>query len=397
KGLIQGSVVVLRNADAAILAEAGGRQFHKGRYARYSDYNRATGSLRQPGSAWKPLVYLAAFRQDMNLDSMVPDEPIGIPAETDRRLKWIANYDNKFKGPITLRDALAQSRNVPTVKLAERVGISNVILTAHRLGITSPLAKNLSLALGAGEVSLFELASAYAVFASEGKRIRPVFVRKILDRHGQIIGVNKRVPDPNEGAEPKVKSTYEDKLELRRAAVGPEDFPPGNVMSRSTAYQITDLLQGVVRYGTGRSVQALGRPAAGKTGTTNDLRDAWFIGFTPQLVAGAWVGFDEEQPIGHKETGGRAAAPIWLYFMEKALEGKPVLDFQVPDTITFARVDSHTGRPAGEDERGNTIFEAFKQGHEPPVRRNDEGSEGASYTAGPLRPPPVDFFRRDYQ
>jgi penicillin-binding protein 1A len=310
---------------------------------------------------------------------------------------------------VTFREALAESRNVPTVRILQRVGVSFVLKYARRLGITSPLGKNLSLALGSGEVTLFELTRAFAVFDSQGKRVRPVFIRKIESREGQIIAVNRRVPDPNaaEGGKETPPPPMDDEPFLKQAEANPEDFPPGNVISRSTAYQMTDLLQGVVKYGTGRKVQALGRPAAGKTGTTNDLRDAWFIGYTPELVTGVWVGFDQEKPLGYKETGGRAAAPIWLYYMEKALEGEPVLDFEVPQTITFARVDYDTGLPASEGGGGKTIFEVYKEGQQPGAGETageqgaDTHDSGASEATAPpprnpIAPPPVDFFRRDY-
>ncbi|MFQ5459004.1 MAG: penicillin-binding protein 1A, partial [Myxococcota bacterium] len=388
--LSQAALLSIDPRTAQVKAWVGGSNFRK------TQFDRVFQSRRQPGSAFKPFVYATALDRGFTPSTIIIDSPVSF-VDAVGTVWSPKNYDKKFKGPLTVRDALAHSRNVPAVKVAERTGIVNIIDYAHRLGISSPLKENLSLALGSAEVTLFELTRAYGVFAAGGKRIRPVFIRKILDRDGQIIGVSGKVPDPNAGnlPDPKPQGTFYDRLRLRRSAVNPADFPPGNVLSRSTAYQITDLLQGVVRYGTGRKVQKLGRPAAGKTGTTNGLRDAWFMGFTPQLVTGVWVGFDEEQPIGYKETGGRTAAPIWLYYMEKALEGEPVMDFEVPETITFARVNYNTGLPAGEDEGGNTIFEAYKQGQEPPVRR--EGSEGASYTAGPPRPPPVDFFRRAYR
>jgi penicillin-binding protein 1A len=386
----QAALLALEPGSGKVRAWIGGSDFRK------SQFDRVVQSRRQPGSAFKPIVYTTALDRGFMPSTILIDSPVSF-TDTAGNVWNPRNYDKKFKGPLTVRDALAHSRNVPTVKVAARIGIGPVIHYARRLGITSPLARNLSLALGAGEVSLFELTRVYAVFASAGKRVRPVFIRKILDRNGQIIAVNRRVPDPNAANMPSEISTSEDRRLLRRAAVNAEDFPPGNAISRSTAYQISDLLQGVVRYGTGRRVLALKRPAAGKTGTTNDLRDAWFMGFTPQLVAGVWVGFDQEQPIGYKETGSRAASPIWLYFMQRALEEEPVLDFEVPPTITFARVDYETGLPAGEGDGGRAIFEVFKQGQEPPVGIEDAGGrEESGSSSDTLRPPTVDFFRYDY-
>jgi penicillin-binding protein 1A len=386
---VQAALLALEPGSGKVRAWVGGSDFGK------SQFDRVIQSRRQPGSAFKPIVYTTALDRGFTPSTILIDSPVSF-TDTAGNVWQPRNYDEEFKGPITVRDALAHSRNVPTVKVAARIGIGPVIHYARLLGITSPLARNLSLALGAGEVTLFELTRVYAVFASEGKRVRPVFIRKILDRNGQIIAVNRRVPDPNADHMPTDISTSEDRRLLRRAAVNAEDFPPGNAISRSTAYQMVDLLQGVVRYGTGRRALELNRPAAGKTGTTNDLRDAWFMGFTPQLVAGVWVGFDEEQPIGYKETGSKAASPIWLYFMQRALEGKPVLDFEAPPTITFARVDYATGLPAGEGDGGRAIFEAFKQGQAPPTGTEDEGAgEHSRSSSDSLRPPPVDFFRYD--
>ncbi len=399
----QAALFSIEAGTGHVRAWVGGTDFSQ------SQFDRVAQGRRQPGSAFKPIIYAAALDRGFTPSTVIVDSPISF-TDTAGNVWSPRNYDEKFKGPVTVRQCLAESRNVPTVKILEAIGVKYVMKYARRLGITSPLGKNLSLALGSGEVTLFELTRAFAVFDSQGKFVRPVFIRKIVNREGQIIAVNRRVPDPNatepgkeENAPPK-----EDEPLLKQASANPEDFPPGNVISRSTAYQITDLLQGVVKYGTGKKVQALGRPAAGKTGTTNDLRDAWFIGFTPELVAGVWVGFDQEKPLGYKETGGKAAAPIWLYYMEKALEGRPVLDFEVPKTITFARVDYDTGRPASEGGGGKTIFEVYKEGQEPgaggppgeqPETTGDSGTPEAAAPPpprNPIAPPPVDFFRRDY-
>jgi penicillin-binding protein 1A len=440
---VQGALISVETRTGHVKAWVGGSDFAR------SQFDRAYQGHRQPGSSFKPIIYAAALDRGFTPTTIVVDSPISF-RDTAGNVWAPKNYDEEFHGPVTVREALAESRNVPTVKILERVGVKYVIKYARRLGISSPLGKNLSLALGSGEVTLFELTRAFGVFAGQGKRMRPVFIRKIVNRDGQIIAVNRRVPDPSPGRaaaeareeEKDPADEAEDPL-IKQAAANPDDFPPGNVISRSTAYQITDLLQGAVQYGTGRRVKALGRPAAGKTGTTNDLRDAWFIGFTPQLIAGVWVGFDQEKPLGYKETGGRAAAPIWLYYMEKALEGEPVQDFDVPRTISFARVNYNTGRPAGEGDGGKTIFEAFKEGQEPrppsslvegdPYYANNpggvppggvapgdvssnvspnmqpgapperpQGSPGAAPPPppppprDPLAPPPVDFFKYDY-
>lgn len=288
KGMIQGSVIVLRNADAAILAAAGGRQLDKGRYARYSDYNRATGSLRQPGSVWKPLVYLAAFRQDMNLDSMVPDEPIGVPMGTHRPVKWIANYDKQFKGLITIRQALAESRNAVAVWITREIGVNRVIGISREMGIRTPLQPYLTTALGASEVRLLELAGAYRAMAS-GILAEPHIIDRVIDASGAVLYEAPR-------AQVDIGSTH---LSL-----------------------IQEGLRGVVRLpeGTAHSLDSrdFPIPVMGKTGTTSDFRDALFVGSTygrQGITVAVRIGFDDNRTLGEMETGGRTALPIFREVM----------------------------------------------------------------------------------
>jgi penicillin-binding protein 1A len=303
KGLIQGSVVVLRNADAAILAAAGGRQLDRGRYARYSDYNRATGSLRQSGSVWKPLVYLAAFRRDMNLDSMVPDEPIGVPMGTNRPMKWIANYDKQFKGLITMRQALAESRNAVAVWITREIGLDRVIGTSRELGIRTPLQPYLTTALGASEVRLLELAGAYRAMAS-GILAEPHIIARVIDASGGALYEAPR-------AQLDISSTH---LSL-----------------------IQEGLRGVVRLPEGTAHRLDSRdfpiPVMGKTGTTSDFRDALFVGSTygrQGITVAVRIGFDDNRTLGEMETGGRTALPIFreimLHVYERQLVG-PVPQF----------------------------------------------------------------------
>jgi penicillin-binding protein 1A len=293
QGLIQGSVVVLRNADAAILAEAGGRHFYKNRPARYSDLNRATGSLRQPGSAWKPLVYLAAFRHGLNLDSTVPDEPIAVPMGADRQVKWIANYDNVFKGPIPMRQALAESRNAVAVWITREIGLHRVIGTSRELGIRSPLQPYITTALGASEVRLIELAGVYRAMAS-GILAEPYIIDRVTGASGEVL------------------------YDVARAAVE---------ISSSEMSLIKEGLRGVIRIPEGTAHSLDGRdfpiPVMGKTGTTSDFRDALFVGSTygPQGVTVAVrIGFDDNHALGEKETGGRAALPIFREIMLHAYQ-----------------------------------------------------------------------------
>jgi len=288
KGLIQGSVVVLRNADAAILAEAGGRNFYENRHARYSDFNRATGALRQAGSAWKPLVYLAAFRQGLKLDTTVPDEPIAVRMGADRPVKWIANYDKEFRGPIPMRQALAESRNAVAVWITREIGLNRVIRASRELGIRTPLQPYITTALGASEVRLLELAGAYRAMAS-GILAEPYIIDRVTGASGEVF------------------------YEAARTAL---EFDSRHLNL------IQEGLRGVVRIPEGTAHSLYGRdfpiPVMGKTGTTSEFRDALFVGSTygPQGVTVAVrIGFDDNRTLGDRETGGRAALPIFREIM----------------------------------------------------------------------------------
>jgi penicillin-binding protein 1A len=329
-GLIQGSVVVLRNTDAAILAEAGGRHFYKNRYTRYSDFNRATGSLRQPGSAWKPLVYLAAFRQGLDLDSTVPDEPIAVSMGADRPAKWIANYDNQFKGPIPMRQALAESRNAVAVWITREIGLHRVMGTSRELGIRTPLQPYITTALGASEVRLLELAGAYRAMAS-GILAEPYIIDRVMGASGEVL------------------------YGAARAAAA---------ISSSDLSLIQEGLRGVVRLPEGTAHSLHGRdfpiPVMGKTGTTSDFRDALFVGSTygPQgITVAVRVGFDDNRTLGEKETGGRAALPIFreimLHAYQRELVG-PVPDFprEIEDRIDRYLVRQATLKAEREQPQG---------------------------------------------
>ena len=301
----QGAVICMQPSTGEIKAMVGGFDFEK------SEFNRAVQSRRQPGSAFKPLIYGAAMEKGFSPATIIIDAPIifdqpGMPE------KWKpSNYSEKFYGPTRLRVALAKSINVVTVKLLQRVGVRNVVDLAKRLGITSPLDKNYSLALGSSGVTLQELTSAYSVFANQGRRAEPYFIRRITDYDGKVI--EQREPS-NEDA-----------------------------VSSDVAYIMTSMLEEVVRNGTGWKMQELGRPSAGKTGTTNNFQDALYIGFVPDLIAGVWVGYDDMRSLGNGETGARAAAPIWLSFMRKATLNSERMPFPVPDDVELVKIDSKTG------------------------------------------------------
>jgi penicillin-binding protein 1A len=309
-----------------VRAMVGGRDFS------VSQFDRATQSRRQPGSAFKPIIYATAIDNGMTPATVILDAPYISTMNPEEDIWRPKNYKEKFFGPTLFRTALIKSRNVITVKILKSVGVRKVIDYARRMGIKSELAPDLSLALGSSGLSLKEVTTAYSVFANGGMRVEPFFINRIEDRAGLIIEENQPV---------SVEAISED-----------------------TAYVMTDLLKGVIKEGTGWRARALKRPAAGKTGTTNDLRDAWFVGYTPGLVAGVWVGYDDRVPMGKSETGSRAASPIWLYFMAEVLKDRPVEDFFAPEGVVFAKIDAEKGLLASPYAK-KTVFQSFKKGTEP--------------------------------
>ncbi|HUI45748.1 MAG TPA: PBP1A family penicillin-binding protein [Nitrospirota bacterium] len=322
---LQAAVLALEPATGHLLAMVGGRDFNG------SQFNRAMQALRQPGSAFKPIIYAAALEQGYSPSDLLDDSPLTI--KIDRKKTWSPeNFTHTYQGSVTLRNALAESLNVPTVRLLEKIGIDDTIQYAKKLGIRSPMTHYLPLALGSSSLTLEELTAAYAVFADHGMKLGPVSILSITDSSGQVLYVNDALPE--------------------------------QVMKPETAYLITYLLKGVIERGTGWKARELGRPAAGKTGTTNDYRDAWFIGYTPNLVAGVWVGYDNQESIGPKETGARAALPIWLEFMKKATAERPAEDFSLPDGVIFKQIDPRTGL-LSTDKCKITLREAYLPGTEP--------------------------------
>jgi penicillin-binding protein 1A len=284
---IEGALVAVDPQTGFIKAMVGGYSFQRG------EFNRAVYAKRQPGSSFKPFVYATAVEKGFTPENTILDEPISY--RTGLKEWSPSNYDGEFWGEITLRRALAFSRNVPTVRLAEMIGVDSIINLAKRAGINSEMPADLTIALGSLSVSPLELTSAFAVFANGGKKIKPIAIKYVTDASGKILLQN----------EPQLQD-----------AIPPE-----------VSYTITSMLRDVVTYGTGTRAN-IGRPVAGKTGTSNDFKDAWFIGYTPQLVTGVWVGYDDmRKSLGQGEAGGRVSAPIWAQFMKEALANKEIQDF----------------------------------------------------------------------
>jgi penicillin-binding protein 1A len=337
---IQGALLCMEPRTGRILSMVGGRDFDE------SQFNRAVQARRQPGSAFKPIIYAAALDNGMTPSSVILDAPYVAPMQEKDKLWRPENYKKKFSGRTLFRRGLIKSMNVITIKILRKVGIRTTIDYARRLGIESELSPDLSLALGSSGVSLLELTRAYACFATGGYLPRPYAIERIVDRRGHVLEENQPRLEP--------------------------------VLSPQTACVMTDLMEGVVQEGTGWRIRELKRPAAGKTGTTNDLMDAWFMGYTPELVTGVWVGYDDRVPMGRGETGSRAASPIWLQFMQEALEGLPVEDFPVPEGVVFAKIDAEEGLLASPHSE-KTVFQAFVEGtepteHVPPPRRAKSGN-----------------------
>ncbi len=296
-------------------------------------FNRATQARRQPGSTFKPFVYSAALESGKFTTIATCKDAPRVYRDPWTGVAWKPeNYDNHFDGEITLRTALTKSKNLCSVQLIDTVGVDKVIDFARRAGIESPLPRNLTLGLGSGDVTPLEITNAYATLATQGAAAPPIFIRKVVAPSGDVV--------------------FESKLE------------PKQTLPAEVTYQITSLMQSVVEDGTAMRVKVLNRPIAGKTGTTNESRNAWFIGFTPDIVTGVWVGFDNNDPLGPGETGGRAAIPIWLQFSEVAMKDTPIHDFIAPPGIVFALVDPKTGRLAPPDFPG-AKQEPFIPGTEP--------------------------------
>jgi penicillin-binding protein 1A len=344
--LVEGGLIAIDPGSGAIRAMVGGYDFLR------SEYNRAVQAHRQPGSAFKPVIYATAMSQGMSPATQILDAPVVYEQEEEDKIWKPENYGRKFHGMVTLREALTHSHNLATVRLLDKVGIRNVVDFARTVGVTSALPGDLSLGLGSSSIGLMELTSVYGVFLNKGTKVDPFPIQEVKDNTGQEL----------ERAEPQ----------------------PREVMAKETAYLITNMMEDVVQKGTGQAAKILNRPIAGKTGTTNDYINAWFIGGTPNLVTGVYVGFDDRRSLGESETGARAALPIWIAFMKEALSRVPVVPFEIPEGVTFVKVDSSTGllESDQDSEAQQGTVEMFARGSEPTQ-------------AAQRRLDPTDFYKLD--
>ena len=344
---VEGAIVAIDPHNGRVLAMSGGFSY------RRSEFNRATQARRQPGSALKPFVYLAGFDQNYTPSSTFLDAPVVYDQGPDEG-KWKPeNYSNKFYGTRTLRFGLEKSLNVLTVRLAQSIGMGNVINMADRFGLSRKMEYNLASALGSSEADLMTLTSAYAMLVNGGKRIQPALIERIQDRHG------KTVERRDDRHCPECRN-----IEWSRQPTPLLADQRERIIDEARAYQMVNVLEGVVERGTGRRAQAIGKPVAGKTGTSNDSRDAWFLGFTPDLAVGVYVGFDTPRTLGKKETGSSAALPIFVDFMQQALADKPATPFRVPSGVRLVRIDADSGLLPGPTTE-QVIWEAFLPGTEP--------------------------------
>ena len=318
----EGAVLTIDPQTGYIKAMVGGYDFFR------SEFNRAVQARRQPGSAFKPFVYIAALESGLTPATTIEDAPVTYPFGQNGKPWKPDNYDRKFRGVTTLQQAVEESINVVTVKLQEQIGIRRTVEVARRLGVQSPLNDDLTIALGSSDLTLLELTSAYGTLANQGVWVAPTAIRYVTDAEAKLL---------------------EENIPQGREAISPE-----------IAYVMTHMLRGVVERGTGVGAKTLGRPLAAKTGTTNDYSNAWFIGFTPKVVTGVWVGYDRPRSLGRDETGSRVAVPIWVDYMSRVLAGTPSEEFPVPERVVLVPMDMN---PAGTCVK--PVVMAFVRGTEP--------------------------------
>ncbi|MEE9590724.1 MAG: penicillin-binding protein 1A [Hyphomicrobiaceae bacterium] len=357
KPLVDGGIVVIDPHTGRVLALVGGFSFAE------SQFDRAVQARRQPGSAFKPFVYVTALDNGYTPSTVILDGPIAIDQGPGLEVWKPKNYGGKFAGPSTLRTGIERSRNLMTVRLARDVGMPLISEYARRFGIYDSLLPVLSMSLGAGETTLFKITAAYSMLANGGKKIEATLIDRIQDRYGQTVWSHDKRKCLDCASEEWFGQPEPELDEAREPIIDPH-----------TAYQITSMLEGVVQRGTGTRVKKVGKPLAGKTGTTNDERDAWFVGFAPDLAVGVFVGYDSPKPMGKGETGGKVASPIFRDFMKMALADKPAVPFRIPPGIKLIRINRKTGLRAGGNDP-KAILEAFKP-------RNSPGDNQSEYFGG---------------
>ena len=357
---LQGAIIAMNPHTGRIVAMAGGRSFNE------SSFNRATQAYRQIGSTIKPFVYLAALERGFSPQTMILDAPI-VGWRENNQLWKPENYDKKFLGDVPLRLSLETSRNVPTVRLVEQIGTQNAIEAAQRFGIYPPDMQNmnLSMALGSGETTLEKLVLGYSAFINGGRVIQPKLVDYIEDRYGRVIG----------GAPTQIVEWSDDLLPPQMTT---ESEPLSDAQS---LYQMVSILQGAVERGTGKQARVSGHTIAGKTGTTNGVKDVWFVGFSKNLIAGVYLGYDTPKPLG-RGAGSHMAARVFADFMRVALADEKNQPFAVPDGLTFMRVNRRSGAAATADPSGTIILEAFKSGQTPNPAPRASGAERGPVVGG---------------
>ncbi|MEP9369302.1 penicillin-binding protein 1A [Xanthobacter sp. VNH20] len=361
---VEGAMVVMEPLTGRVLALSGGFSYDE------SQFNRATQALRQPGSSFKPIVYSSALDNGYTPSTVVLDAPIEIDQGPGLGVWAPENYAKKFYGPQTLRFGLEQSRNVMTVRLAQDIGMPLVAEYAKKFGVYDDMLPVLSMALGAGETTLMRMVGAYAIMANGGRKVTPSLIDRIQDRYGHTIYRH----DEREcrGCDADSWQNQPEPTLIDRRPV---------VLDPMTAYQITSMMEGVIQRGTGTALKDLGKPVAGKSGTTNDEKDAWFVAFTPEVVVGVYLGYDKPKPMGKGATGGVLSAPIVRDFMKTALADRPAIPFRVPPGIKLVRINPKSGLRASTGE--NAILEAFKPGTAPPDSYSVIGASDAPLTVTP--------------
>lgn len=404
---VEGALISFDQSNDDILAMVGGTNFEK------SKYNRAIQAARQTGSSYKALVYAAALDRNYTPATPIMDAPIVYDegkgnsedeeGQGDAKAWKPSNHSKSFGGDIILRNALVKSLNIPSVKIIEDIGVPYALDYSKRLGIYSPLNPDFTLVLGSSSVTLYEMTKVFGQFGKLGKRLRPVLIKKVEDRTGKKIldsvsldlRFEKEIRPLEDEFETRRKEYLDAKAKLspeEQANIDPKKIDshiffdnPDQLIRPQTAYLVTSLLKAVVedRNGTGGRARAIGREVAGKTGTTNNYVDAWFIGYTQQISTGVWVGFDQEKSLGKGEVGGRAALPIWVDYMKVAHEDLPLMTFPVPEGIVFANIDGDTGELAGSASK-NIIRQAFLEGTEPKTSRSQREED-------------TDFYKQDLQ